>query len=242
MTRAHILHEIQRTAKENDGKPLGQMKFTSETGIKESEWFGVYWARWSDAIKEAGLTPNSFRLAYDKTVLLIKYAQLAAELGRLPAKGDLRLRANRDKTFPSDKTLDRLGTKSELVRQLAAYCQSHPDFEDVMRLCKEYSSRAPKTSIDEEQEDTGEVELGFVYLVKSGRFYKIGRSNHAGRRTYELDLQLPEKATPVHVIRTDDPVGIEAYWHARFGSKRKNGEWFNLDANDVAAFRRRKTM
>lgn len=85
-------------------------------------------------------------------------------------------------------------------------------------------------------------DAGFVYLMKSGHFYKVGRSNSAGRREYELAIQLPEKAITVHTIRTDDPVGIEEYWHKRFDSKRKNGEWFALEASDVAAFRRRKFM
>ena len=86
------------------------------------------------------------------------------------------------------------------------------------------------------------MENGFVYLMKSGRFYKIGKSNAAGRREYELAIQLPEKLKTLHSIRTDDPSGIEEYWHKRFAAKRKNGEWFDLEARDVTAFRRRKFM
>ena len=81
-----------------------------------------------------------------------------------------------------------------------------------------------------------------MYLLKSGHFYKIGRSNAVGRRERELAIQLPEKAIVVHSIKTDDPPGIEAYWHRRFEARRKNGEWFDLSPQDVAAFRRRKFM
>ena len=85
-------------------------------------------------------------------------------------------------------------------------------------------------------DETATAELGYVYLLKAGRFYKIGRTNALGRRERELVIQLPEAAKVIHSIKTDDPAGIEEYWHRRFHERRRNGEWFDLTANDLAAF------
>lgn len=85
-------------------------------------------------------------------------------------------------------------------------------------------------------------ETDFVYLIKSGRYYKIGRTNSVGRREYEIALQLPGATKIVHKIATDDPAGIKEYWHKRFDGKRRGGEWFELSVSDVKAFRRRRFM
>ena len=53
MTKLYILQEIKRTTKANGGIPLRKLQFESQTGIKRYDWFGVYWARWSDAVREA---------------------------------------------------------------------------------------------------------------------------------------------------------------------------------------------
>ena len=55
MNKEHILKEIDRTAKENNGTPLGSARFAKETGITKSDWLGKYWTKWSDAVIEAGI-------------------------------------------------------------------------------------------------------------------------------------------------------------------------------------------
>lgn len=240
MDKAYILAEIRRTAEGNGGQPLGWRRLEAEAGIRYEDWYGVYWARWNDAVREAGLTPNQFVKAYDPGELLDRLASLTLELGRLPTEGDLRLKSKNDKSFPNSKTIARIGGKAELVQRLAEFCRNKPEYAQVLGLCGEYVERPSK--VDQTKDDATQLSLGFVYLMKSGRHYKIGKTNSAGRREYELAIQLPERAKSIHVIRTDDPSGIEAYWHKRFESKRMNGEWFSLNAEDVAAFKRRKFM
>jgi hypothetical protein len=242
MNKEHILKEIRRTAQANGGVPLGQQRFSRETGIKKGDWYGVIWVRWGDAVREAGFSPNSLQTAYNVTVLLDCYIQLVRELGRLPTDGDLKLRTRTDSTFPSHSTfLLRFGSKSELVKQLAEYCGTLEGCEDIVRLCLEYTPPREPASFELEL-DEGRV--GFVYLVKHGsrREYKIGKTFNPIRREGEIALQLPEKLEPIHYIKTDDPSGVEKYWHSRFSEKRKEGEWFGLEPADVRAFKRWKSI
>ena len=62
------------------------------------------------------------------------------------------------------------------------------------------------------------------------------------RREGEVGIELPEKLKAIHYIETDDPAGVENYWHRRFADKRKEGEWFELRADDVRAFERWKRI
>lgn len=155
----------------------------------------------------------------------------------MPTKAEMRIRASNDDSFPH---IFRQWTKPEIAARLSAYCERFPGHDDIVAMLV---GQAPSPLFPrKEGAAKAEPTDGFVYMLKAGRFYKVGRTNDLGRREYDIKLQLPERATTVHTIRTDDPVGIEAYWHKRFAERRKNGEWFELTAVDVKAFRRRKFM
>jgi hypothetical protein len=240
ISKDYILKEIARTAEENKGIPLGKQKFTTETGIKENDWSGKYWSKWSDAVREAGYTPNKMQSAYDENRLIEQVISFIREIKRLPTIPEFRLKAHNTKGFPSHNTISgRLGRQSELASKIISYCRVHPEYSDILSFIV-----VPQTPDKESlpQRIEPDTVLGFVYLMKSGRFYKIGCSNHVGRRNYEIGIKLPEELAIVHKINTDDPTGIEAYWHNRFESKRKQGEWFDLSSSDVTAFKRRKFM
>jgi hypothetical protein len=238
MKRDHILDEIRRTAEANGGVPLGRARFLAETGIRESDWLGKHWARWSDAVQEAGYLPQTRQQALEDDYLLEKLAKLVRDLGHFPVSAELRLKAREDAAFPSHNVFSRFGRKAQIASALLTWCESRPGWEDVSAACALVAEAAVKERQTREEEPV----FGYVYLLKSGKYYKIGRSNSPGRREYELSIQLPERVKTVHTIKTDDPSGIESYWHQRFADRRKNGEWFELRREDVSAFRRRRFM
>jgi hypothetical protein len=236
-SKEHILSEILRTAEQNSGQPLGRQRFIAVTGIKESDWKGRYWVRWNDALAEAGFKPNALNARMPDETLLERLAALVRELGHFPVIGELKIKARSDPTFPSHNNFRRFGDKRAIAVRLQVFCTERGQ-HDVAALCALGGADEPTASAGGNPVPV----VGFVYLLKSGRFYKIGRTNALGRRAYELAIQLPEKIEPVHSIKTDDPVGIEDYWHRRFQARRRNGEWFELTADDVSAFRRRGVM
>ncbi|MDP8207090.1 MAG: GIY-YIG nuclease family protein [Candidatus Electryonea clarkiae] len=240
MDKDYILSEIKRTAEENGGKPLGRERFEKFTGIKPSDWAGKYWIRWNELIIEAGYKPNQMQSAYKDDFLIQKLIELIEERGHFPTALERKLKARQDKNFPSHNTFSRFGRKEELIRVVLKYCEDNDVENLIVDACK---NAITKTSLHlSEDKNEQETEFGFVYLIKSGKHYKIGRSVSPEKREYELKIQLPEKPSLVHKIKTDDPVGIEKYWHDRFKEKRKGGEWFELSQNELQAFRRRKFM
>jgi Meiotically up-regulated gene 113 len=236
--RGHILDEIRRCAADNGGVPLGIERVAAETGIVQTAWAGKYWVRWNDALEEAGFPPNRMNQPLPDDHLLRHLALLVRDLGRFPVAREIRMRRREDSDFPSANTFSQLGDKQAVIARLAEYCSTAPDLGDVAEICAPLVASSMPA---EERLDRGSPKLDeFVYLMKSGKHYKIGRSNSVGRRTYEIGLKLAEPLTEVHHIATDDAVGIEDYWHRRFKSKEVNGEWFLLTPKDVAAFKRRR--
>lgn len=242
MNKSDILNEIRRLAAENSGKAPGFQHLQTRTGITKGDWYPHIWLRWSEALQEAGLRPNTFNERHDNDYLLERYALLVRELGHRPVTGELRRKCRQDKTFPSHTAFSSRYKTSELMLALKKFSETHEGFDDVIGLCKKDFDELDKGKNDISPEKQSKAEIGYVYLMKSGKHYKIGRTVSVAKRERDIGLIIPDLPTTIHWIATDDPVGIETYWHRRFNSKRAKGEWFLLSADDVAAFKRWKKI
>jgi Meiotically up-regulated gene 113 len=226
-----ILSEIRRLASANGGKPPGVETFTKTTGIPQSKWLGCIWARWSDALTDAGYAPNAWQAKFDSVGMLKSIARLSIQMGKIPTQPEMMLYRKTDPSFPRADTIkNHFPRRSDLIAALRKIAHSE-EYPGLLSLL-------PADDVDTIGPRKLDTE-GIVYVLKSGDHYKIGRSDQLERRLKEVRIALPESVTLVHSIRTDDAPGIEAYWHRRFANRRANGEWFRLSSDDVRAFTRR---
>jgi len=144
MDKQHILDEIRRTADANNGVALGWRRFETETGIRYADWYGKFWTKWGDAVREAGFEANRMVGAYDDAFLLEKLAFLARQLGHVPVQGDLLIAARNDPTFPSKKAFRRFGSRPQRAARMVAYCDANPGREDVATLWRQIPAQSEK--------------------------------------------------------------------------------------------------
>lgn len=223
--KALVITAIRKAAAENGGLPPAEMKFRRATGFPGYTWRGKFWARWSDALSEAGFS-SACRAAKDDDHLLSKLAAAVRHYERIPTVIEMTHYARSHPGFPAQITLiRRFQTKHSMIDRLRRWAEPKPDMADIAVLCSRERNRAVRRD-----------ELPAVYLLRSGEFFKIGWTNTLLRRIEDLQTGLPEVAELVHAIRTADPRGIEALWHRRFAARRVKGEWFRLTPEDVATF------
>src|SRR5262249_49916109 len=136
----HIISEIRRTASDNGGQALGRSRFAKETGIRNGDW-ERYWARWTDAVTEAGLSPQQYQGAHSDDHVLASVVAEIRRLGRIPVNTELRLRRRDDPTFPSHGAFDKLGGRAALIDRVIEYCGSHAEHADVLAIVEPLAVR-----------------------------------------------------------------------------------------------------
>lgn len=251
-TKEEIIKALQKCAKDNGGKTPGEHNFYeyAEIGIYDLHKLG--WANWRELVLDAGLIPNKFdKTKYNHEQLCELFIEAIREKGRLPTRGELEVKHHKDSNFPDASTFyKKLGLvlTGDLATNLLEYVKGKQKYKDISTICNSFLETLSKNTMTEDSHLQDFI--GYVYLLKSrlgnATAYKIGKASDPERRVLELN-QPSNEQTLIWKIKTDDPAGIEEYWHKRFESKRlypnrAKDEWFKLKPSDVKAFKRWKRI
>lgn len=63
---------------------------------------------------------------------------------------------------------------------------------------------------------------GYIYLMRAGEHYKIGKSTNVAQRMRQFQLPLPVEL--LHAIAVPDMTQAENYLHKRFADQHVRGE------------------
>jgi hypothetical protein len=243
-SKDHLIKELVRTASANNKRPLGEVAFFAETGLKKEDLWDAEIRSYGDLCELAGYPRNRMQQQMEPDQLFAPLARLAEELGHFPNHTDREMARRKDRSFPSYEAYRTARNKNgPLPRQLLEWCRTRPEYAGVQQILEEHVfSQSDRVH---QPRRLGRVVKGYVYLFRfggSGRDYKIGRSEVVARRHSQIAKMFPGQLRVVHVIETDDPSGIERYWLQRFEPRRIEGktEIFRLQPEDLAAFNSRK--
>lgn len=76
----------------------------------------------------------------------------------------------------------------------------------------------------------------YLYLIRCQSFYKIGIANDVESRLAQLSTGNPFPLEVVSVYGFNNAQPVEAAIHQRFSYRRKRGEWFELDPDDLVDY------
>ena len=131
------------------------------------------------------------------------------------------------------------------AKRLWAYSYLGPHQRNFFESIEDFEQAEALGRIEKpKKQSPGKIpKAGFVYLIKGGKFYKIGlTTGKLPVRHKQIGAKLPFKSEIVHAIVTSDVEGLERHWHNHFAHKRGEGEWFNLSIEDVMEFCCRREM
>ena len=103
-----------------------------------------------------------------------------------------------------------------------------------------FSGELESRAIEEEEEELRKPKQttckakGYVYLiVTENGLYKIGKAKDIEQRLHPFGVNFPMKWNLIHSFSSEDYGVAEKLLHEKFCEKRKVGEWFELDNQDV---------
>ena len=114
--------------------------------------------------------------------------------------------------------------------------REHLNDNSIMRLQHIKDNRSTWAHNPEQQGQGDTPKRGFVYIAHADTgHYKIGRSTKPAKRIDHFDTQMPVSVVEVHRFKCDAYRKAESMLHDWASDYCVNGEWFDLDDDQIIA-------
>jgi hypothetical protein len=200
VTKEFILSKIRELSYDSTGKSIGLKKFCKASGISRAQVCGKYWAKWSDAVSEAGLKPNQMPQPLSTDTLCLKMAELITELGKFPSRDEINHKAFTDKTFPFPAGYrTAYGNRFVIAKAVLDYCSSHGGFIAATEICN-----AIYQSGIEEDEAYAKKYAGVKYFIGVEKFSANAYAFTLQLSPYKINQLKLERSIVVHQVAAEN--------------------------------------
>jgi len=112
------------------------------------------------------------------------------------------------------------------------------DKEQLLKHIKSDYEQMKKKALSNDKEGKKWKKSGYVYLLKSGGLYKIGRAENFKQRLGFYKTENPFNVEVIAQFYVEDSIKTERLLLDTFKNKKVKGEWFNLNDKDIQKFQK----
>ena len=183
MDKPQITRRLTQLASERGGH-IAFRAFIAATGLSERWLRDQPWFQgWNALLKEVGLETKSFKV--DRTppeTIAEAVAELITRSGKWPTEDELRREKAQNASFPSATIISPMRKTGELARLIVELGVVRPGFAAAAEIAAKHQVHAPDAvGVDERVK-------GYVYMLRSGRSYKIGKSVDPSRGSVRISV------------------------------------------------------
>jgi hypothetical protein len=231
---AEYIKEAYDKLKKKLGKQPSLDEFYENTTVTSHYLLKGGFRTYSQLVEEMGDTPKTFfHGGKSEDDFLISYGNMVRKLNRIPSSQDW-LFNNGLPTTGNYKRKFAVNNWGQIVFKFFDYAKDRVEWEDIIDLIPEAENKA----ITIQQKDNEEC---YVYLMldRKNGYYKIGISNEPEWREKTLQSEKPsiKLIAAKKFVNRRIAANFEKALHDSYSHKRKRGEWFQFDQEDIDEIR-----
>lgn len=233
MTSEYIKEAYTRLKKKLGRQP-SQNDFFDNTTVTAHNLLRSGFRTFSQLVEEMGDTPKSFRHSgVTEEEYLISYGIMTRKLGAIPSTNDWTFHKGKPAMTNFKKKFN-VNSWKHIADKFYDYAKDKVEWKDVIELIPKAENHLPPI----QEKESEECYVYFMFDTKS-LLYKIGISNLPEWREKTLQSEKPSIKLIVakKFVNRRIAANFEKALHDSYSHKRKRGEWFQLDQEDIDEIR-----
>lgn len=227
---AEYIKEVYEKLRKKLGRQPSQNEFHEKTNVTSWYLLKAGFRTYSKLVEEMGDSPKTFfHNGKTEEIFLTSYGNMVRQLNGIPSTTDWTFH----KCMPAINNYKRkfkLSGWGQMANVFFDYAKDKEEWKDIIK----FAPIPDKTPLPVQEKESEECYVYFMFDNKT-LYYKIGISNLPEWREKTLQSEKPsiKLIAAKKFVNRRIAANFEKALHDSYSHKRKRGEWFQLDQEDI---------